>query len=78
MHTKVKALTSFVHGATVLSHGQEAHFTKGDAEELAKSGLVEIVTHDDSDSLLGDEKMAGDIDNKMAKAPANKSTVAKK
>jgi hypothetical protein len=73
MHTKVKALTSFVHGATVLSPGQEAHFTKGDAEELVKSGLAErIGDASEEDDLLG-EKAEPAVKNKMADAPANKS-----
>ncbi len=69
MNTKVKALSSFVHGRVQLQQGQEAEFTKGDADELAKSGLVEIVGGGEDHT---ETKMAEPVENKMADAPANK------
>lgn len=74
MKTKVKALETFYHGKDRAEIGGEYQFTKGDAEDLAKAGLVEIVEDKAIDTpRLQDVKMADAPENKMAEAHANKS-----
>lgn len=43
MKTKVKALTSFMHGRVHAHLGDELEVTKGEADELEKAGLVNVV-----------------------------------
>jgi len=74
MKTKVKALQKFYHGNKMVEQGRPDHFSKGEAEELAKAGLVEIVDDKAIDTpRLQDVKMADAPENKMADTPANKS-----
>lgn len=74
MKTKVKVLQKFYHGNKMVEQGKPASFTKGDAEDLAKAGLVEIVEDKAIDTpRLQDVKMADTPENKMADAPSNKS-----
>lgn len=42
MKTKVKALTSFMHGRVHAHLGDEIEVTKGEADELVNAGLVQI------------------------------------
>ena len=70
MKTKVKVKEVFYHGKTPYAIGEEAEFTKGDAEDLAKSGLVELVGNQ---AEPAEAKMGAEPENKMADAPANKS-----
>lgn len=78
MKTKVKALDSFVHGRTHLVAGDEAEFSKGEADELLKAGLVEIAGQQEEvappDASQQDAKMDDEPQNKMEAAPENKST----
>lgn len=74
MKTKVKALQTFVHGRERAEIDGEYQFTKGDAEDLAKAGLVEIVEEKAIETpRLQDVKMEDAPENKMAEAPSNKS-----
>lgn len=81
--TKVKALTSFVHGRVQMHQGDEQEFSKGDADDLVKAGMVQIVADDPQpepqpaddgvDDLLGEEKAEPAPENKMEAAPKNKA-----
>lgn len=74
MKTKVKVKEIFYHGKTPYAIGDEPEFTKGEADELAKAGLVQVVEDKPIDTpRLQDVKMADTPENKMAEAPANKS-----
>lgn len=68
MKIKVKALQRFFHGRQMADAGGEYEFTKGDAEQMEKNGLVEIVGESDP----AETKMADPVENKMADAPDNK------
>lgn len=46
MKTKVKALTSFVHGRVQAYQGDEVEVTKAEAEELTKAGMVQAAGED--------------------------------
>lgn len=80
---KIKAVTSFSHGNLDATMGGTYSLNKGDAQELEKIGLAEIVTGDDTEEpeqpdpadLLGDddEKAAEPVENKMESAPENKA-----
>lgn len=83
MQVQVKALDSFAHGRLDAHKGGEYPMSKGEADDLRKAGLVEIIGADDSapktatdsqgaDDLLGDAKSDAAPQNKMAPAPANK------
>jgi hypothetical protein len=76
MKTKVTVLDSFVHGRHDYKRGQETTFSKPEAEELEKAGLVTIggeAADDGVDDLLGSEKMEPLTLNKMEQAPDNKA-----
>lgn len=74
MNVEVKALDSFLHGKNDVVRGESFKVTKPEAEELAKSGLVEMVEEKAIETpRLQDVKMEGAAENKMAEAPANKS-----
>lgn len=78
MKVKATVKSHFVHGNQPFAEGDTGEFTKAEAADLEKSGL--IVTGEDvpaEDDLLGDEKAAPPADNKMAEAPRNKSAVKK-
>lgn len=72
MKTKVKVKEVFYHGKTPYAIGEETEFTKGDAEGLAQSGLVEIVA--DKAAPAPETKMEAAPKNKMADAPVNKAS----
>lgn len=74
MKTKVKALQKFYHGNKMIEPGKSASFTKGEAEEMSKAGLVEIVEDASPES---ETKIDAAPENKMADAPRNKSTTKK-
>lgn len=70
MKVNVKALSSFQHGRVDAKRGVTYDdFSKGEAEDLAKAGLVEIVGEDHPEP---ETKMQAPVENKMADAPANK------
>lgn len=86
MKTKVKAITSFMHGRVHSHAGDELEVTKGEADELQKAGLVQFSDEqeeaaqpatqdpqagDDVDDLLGDDSGA-----KMDEEPKNKMETA--
>lgn len=68
MQVTVKALDSFFHGRQSAVKNDTFKVGKGEADELVKSGLVEVV---DDESA---EKMAAPVENKMEAEPENKST----
>lgn len=74
MNIEVKALDSFLHGKHDVTRDQKFKVTKPEAEELEKSGLVEIVG--DSEPQV-ETKMDAAPENKMVDAPANKSRAKK-
>lgn len=72
MKIKVIALSSFAHGAEMYHEGRPGEFTKGEADDLEKAGLVEIVKGDSADEdLVG--KMDDAPQNKMAEPVSNKA-----
>lgn len=71
MKTKVKVKEIFYHIKTPYAVGEETEFTKGDAEDLAKAGLVEIL---DDKAPAADTKMEAAPKNKMADSPVNKAS----
>lgn len=72
MQVTVKALDSFFHGRQSAVKNDTFKVGKGEADELVKSGLVEIVA--DEPSMKMDEP----IENKMEAEPENKSTSTRK
>ena len=71
MEVKVKALDSFHHGRMSADIGKEYTFHKGEADELAKLGLVEIMA--EKAEPAAETKMEAAPKNKMADAPVNKA-----
>ena len=71
MKVNAKIKSSFVHGNKPYAPGGEGQFTKAEANDLEKSGLIEI--SGDAEEDPDDTKMADAPENKMADAPANKS-----
>lgn len=61
---QVKAVTMFVHGRFNVMHGQELEMSKGEADDLIKAGLVQVVEGDKAQA----EQPA--IDAQLASAPA--------
>lgn len=94
MKVKIEALEAFSHYALLAAPGAGPlegglySIAKGEAQELEKKGLVRIVGDDEEvpqtgvtdsqDDLLGGEKMADDVQNKMEPAPANKAPAKSK
>lgn len=76
MKVNVTIKSQFVHGNKPYIPGEPAQFTKAEANDLEKSGLVEVGGDVEDESV--DSKMADAPENKMADAPANKSTRSKK
>jgi hypothetical protein len=74
---KAKALDSFLHGRLDAVPGTTYTMNSGDAEALARAGLVEIVGDADDeevDDLVGSgRKMQPLTSNKMEKAASNKA-----
>lgn len=80
MKTKIKALTSFMHGRTHAHVGNEVEVSKGEADELVKAGMAEVVAGEAApadegvdDLLGGDSKMEDQPENKMESEPENKA-----
>lgn len=86
MKIKVKAITSVMHGRHHMQAGDELEVTKGEADELQKAGLVQIVGEQEAaaqpgtpdtkvaaEDLTGVEKMEDEPQNKMEPAPENKA-----
>lgn len=80
MKTKVVVLDSFMHGRTHYVRNEATTFSKPEAEELEKKGLVRIegeaAADEGVDDLLGAGKMEPLTSNKMASAPDNKKEPA--
>lgn len=74
MNVQVKALDSFAHGRVSAHRNETVTLNKGDAEELAKLGLVEIL---DDKAPAAEAKMEDAPKNKMADAPTNKASTKK-
>jgi len=60
----------FYHGNTPYAEGDQGQFTKAEANDLEKSGLIEI----GGETEEVETKMDAAPENKMADAPANKRT----
>jgi hypothetical protein len=71
MITKMKAVTSFVHGNKKYDEGDDVEVTKGDADGLEKAGLV-VSAEDQRAEVEADGKMDSAPQNKMEPDPANK------
>lgn len=69
--SKIKALDKFAHGRLHMNAGDTDKIEASEAEELRKAGLVEIVG-DDEEDLIGGEKMAEPVKNKMEPIVSNK------
>lgn len=79
MKISVKAATHFAYGSRVYATGDTMEVTKGEADELEKAGLITLGEATGEQEAEPAEKMADDVENKMADAPANKaSTTTKK
>lgn len=84
MKTEVKVLTRFTHGRDTYEADQpDVSFTKGDAEGLAKAGLVEVIEEQSAPQAAREPavtevapKMAGDVQNKMDEPSINKTVRA--
>lgn len=67
--TKVKAISSFMHGRTHLHAGEEGELSKGDAAELQKLGMVELIDDDEPaqeenlDDVLGEPAQEESLDD---------------
>lgn len=74
MKITVKALTSFMHGRIHAHAGDEVEVTKGEADELAKAGMAQIV---EEKAVPAEEpegaKMDTTVQNKMEAEPENKA-----
>ncbi len=71
--SKIKAHDKFSHGRLNMNAGDTDKIESGEAEELRKAGLVEIVG-DEEEDLIGGDKMAEPAKNKMEKPASNKHT----
>lgn len=80
MKITATALDSFAHGARMYVAGDPVEATPGDMADMVKAGLVslpdtapaEAPAEENLDDLVGGEKMAEEVQNKMAPAPTNK------
>lgn len=75
MKVNATVKSPFYHGNKPFAEGDMRQFTKAEAHDLEKSGLIEIggeVSEDEQET-----KMADAPENKMAEAPANKSRTKK-
>jgi len=59
----------FYHGNKPYAENEQGQFTKAEAHDLEKSGLIEVGSDVESETQA---KMAEAPENKMADAPANK------
>lgn len=71
MKVNAKIKSSFVHGNKPYAPGDEGQFTKAEANDLEKSGLIEI--SGEAEEEPAETKMSDAPENKMAGAAANKS-----
>lgn len=70
-NVKIKALDAFAHGRIIMAPGQIATINAGDAGDLERAGLVEIIGESpDADDLIG--KAATVVSNKMQPKTPNK------
>lgn len=75
MRVHGKAKDSFYHQRQQYAAGDPITLTKGEADDMVKSGLIELTgEHEADDDLLGDgKKMEAPVENKMEKTVSNKS-----
>lgn len=73
MYIQAKVTGHFAHGSRTYAIGDTIEVTKSEAEEMQKSGLVEIVS-----DAPQKEKQAPEVENKMADAVDNKSMSKRK
>lgn len=74
MKVKATVKSHFVHGNQSFAEGDTGQFTKAEAADLEKSGLITVGEDVTEEDLLGDgEKQAPAVENKMAPAARNKS-----
>lgn len=73
MKIKLRALQNFQHGRLGAEAGNEYEFTKGDADDLIKAGLAEIIAEQSAPVEAADTKMAPEVQNKMEATPTNKA-----
>lgn len=71
MKVNATVKSPFYHGNTPYAEGETGQFTKAEANDLEKSGLIEIGGEAEEEA---DTKMDAAPENKMADAPANKRT----
>lgn len=88
MKTKVKALTSFMHGRVHANAGDEVEVTKGEADELVAAGLAQIGGDSPVEDVAppaedaapptedADDLLGGDTGEKMEDEPRNKMATA--
>lgn len=74
MQVNATVKSPFYHGNKPYAEGDSAKFTKAEANDLEKSGLIEIGGDAEEET---EAKMEPAVDNKMADAPANKSRAKK-
>lgn len=74
MQIKVKALQNLAHGRFNLTKGQEFEVTKGEADDLIKSGFAQQAGSASEDGLADNQgaKAESAPDNKMERAHLNK------
>lgn len=75
MKVNAKVKVPFYHGNKPFAEGDNGEFTKAEAHDLEKSGLIEIGSEVESAPV--ETKMEDAPENKMADAPANKSRTKK-
>lgn len=74
MKVEATAKSHFVHGNQHFAEGDKGQFTKAEASDLEKSGLITVGDDVSEEDLLGDgEKQAPAVENKMEKPVANKA-----
>lgn len=61
------AKQTFFHGRQRYEEGDPVEISKGEAEELSKAGLI-----GEEEDLIGGDKMAEPVKNKMEKPVSNK------
>lgn len=73
MKVNATVKSPFYHGNRPFAQGETGEFTKAEAHDLEKAGLVEVTGDVEEPSV----KMSDAPENKMADAPANKSRTKK-
>lgn len=83
MKTQAKALQNFQHGRLTAEAGTQYEFSKGDAADLVKAGLVEVIDEQPAPQVAREPavtevatKMAVDVQNKMDEPSINKTVRA--